>query len=80
MVQLTMDKTVVSQVWWHTQGLNELRLNLGWGSGQAGPGVAIDWVTGRSYSSAIKAERRRNVQSVLRKGKVHKRCGHLARP
>ena len=34
---------------------------------QPGSGVAIDWVTGRSSSSAIKAKRRLNVQSGLRK-------------
>ena len=44
-----------------------------------GSRVAIDWVTDRSHSSAIKAERRLNVQSGLRKGKVKKCCGHLAR-
>ena len=36
----------------------------GWGSGQLGSGVAIDWVTGRSYSSA---RRPLNVQSGLRR-------------
>ena len=45
------------------------RLDLGWRSGQPGSGVAIDWVTGRSYSSAIKAKRRINVQSGLRKAR-----------
>ena len=65
--QLTLDKTVGSRVWCHTQGLSKLRLDLGWGSGQPGSGVAIDWVTSRSSSSAIKAKRRLNVQSGLRK-------------
>ena len=27
----------------NTQGLCKLRLDLGWGSGQPGSGVAIDW-------------------------------------
>ena len=40
------------------------------GAGQPGSGVAIDWITGGSYSSATKAKRRLNVQSGLRKGKV----------
>ena len=40
--------------------------------------VATDWVTG-SYSSAIKAGRRLNVQSGPRKGRVNKSCGHQAR-
>ena len=44
-----------------------------------GSGVAIDWVTGRSCSSAEKATRRLNVQSGLHKGKVNKRRGQLAR-
>ena len=61
-------KTVGSRVWWEIQGLNELRLDPGWGSKQPGSGVAIDWVTGRSCSSAIEAGRRLNVQSGLRKG------------
>ena len=40
--------------------------DLGWGSSREdGSGVAIDWVTGRSYSSA---RRRLNVQSGQRKG------------
>ena len=30
--QLTLDKTVSSRVWWHIQGLSELRLDLGWWS------------------------------------------------
>ena len=33
-----------------------------------GSGVAIDWVAGRSCSSGVKAGRRLNVQSGLRKG------------
>ena len=39
-----------------------------WGPGQPGSRVAIDWVTGRSCTSAMKAERRLNVQSGLRNG------------
>ena len=35
-----------------------------------GSGVAIDWVTRRSFSSTEKATRRLNVQSGLRKGWV----------
>ena len=31
--QLTLDKTVGSRVWSHTQGHRELRLDLGWGPG-----------------------------------------------
>ena len=58
--QLTLDKTV-------THGLSKLRLNPGWGSGQPGSGVAVDWVTSRSYSSAPEAKRRLNAQSGLRK-------------
>ena len=54
--QLTLDKTVGSRVWRHTQGLSKLRLDLGWGSGKPGSGVAIEWVTGRSRSSAINAK------------------------
>ena len=55
-----------SRVWRHTQGSSKRpALDLGWGSGQPGSRVAIDWVTGRSYSSA---RRRINVQSGLRKG------------
>ena len=50
-----------------TQGLSELRLDLGWGPGQPGFGVAIDWVTSQSCSSATKAGRL-DVQSGLRKG------------
>ena len=68
-LQLTLDKTVGSRVWWHTQGFSKLRLDLGWGSGQPGSGVAIDWVTSRSYSSATKAKRRLDVQSGLRKAR-----------
>ena len=41
-----------------------------WGPGQPGSGVAVDWVTGRSCSSAAEARRRLNVQSGLRKGQV----------
>ena len=67
--QLTLDKTVGSRVWRHTQGSSELRLNLGWGPGQPGAGVAIDWVTGRSYS-ATRAGRRLNAQSGLREDQV----------
>ena len=48
---LILDKTVGSRVWWHIQGHSELRLDPGWGSGQSGSGVAIDWVTGWSCSS-----------------------------
>ena len=55
-----------ARVWSHTQGLSKLRLDLGWGSGQPGSGVAIDWVTSRSSSSGTKARRRRDVQSGLR--------------
>ena len=39
--------------------------------GNLAPGVAIDWVTSQSYSSATKAKRRLNVQSGLRKSKVY---------
>ena len=61
---LTLDKTVGSRVWRHTQGSSKrLALDPGWGSGQPGSGVAIDWVTSRSYSSA---RRRLNAQSGLR--------------
>ena len=38
------------------------------GPGQPGSGVAIDWVTGWSCSSAVTAKRRLDVQSGLRKG------------
>ena len=68
--QLTLDKTVGTRVRWHTQGLDELRLDLGWGPGEPGSGVAIDWVTSRSYSSAVKTVKRLNVHSDLRKGRA----------
>ena len=67
--QLTLGKTVGSHVWWHIQGQSALRLDLGWWPGQPVPRVAIDWVTGRSCSSAITARRRLDVESGLRKGK-----------
>ena len=47
------------------------------GPGQPGSGVAIDWVTGRSCC-AMKAGRRLNARSGLRKGKGDKCFGHLA--
>ena len=73
--QLTLDKTVGSRVWSHTQGMSKLRLDLGWRSGQHGSWVAIDWVTSRSSSSATKAKRRLNVQSGLRKARyMEKPC------
>ena len=37
---------------------NTSATDLGWGPLQPGSGVAVDWVTCPSYSSAIKAERR----------------------
>ena len=60
--QLTLDKAVGSRVWWHSQGLSELWLDPGWGPGQPGSGVAIDWVTGWLCSSAAEAGRRLNLQ------------------
>ena len=68
--QLTLVKTVGSRVWWHTRGLGELRLDPEWkpSAQEDGSGVAIDWVTGRSCSSGLKAGRRLNVQSGPRKG------------
>ena len=47
--------------------MSDLRLDLGWGPGQLGSGVAVGWVTGRLFSFASKAGRRLNVQSGLRK-------------
>ena len=44
--------------------------DLGWGSGKPGSGVAIDWVTSWSSSSA-KEKRRPDVQTGLRKSKVY---------
>ena len=67
--QLTLDKTVGSGVWWQTQGSSgRPASDLGWGSSSktTPAGVAIDWVTGRSYSSA---RRRIDVQSGQRKGR-----------
>ena len=52
-------------------------LDLGWGIVlEDGSGVAIDWVTGRSYSSA---RRRLNVQSGLRQGEVRAAAPQLER-
>ena len=68
--QLTLGKTVGSRLWWHTHDFGELRLDLGRkpSAQEDGSGVAIDWVTGQSCSSAMKAVRRLNVQSGLREG------------
>ena len=53
------------RVWRHTQGSSKRpALDLGWGSGQPGSGVAVDWVTGWSCSSA---RRRLNARSGQRK-------------
>ena len=56
------------------------RLDLGWGPGQPGFGVAVDWVTGRSYSSATKAKRQLNVQSVQSEGRWELRLPIRALP
>ena len=52
--------------------------DLGWRSGvnsEPGVGIAVDWVTGRSYCFAIEAGRRLNVESGLRRASwALKRC------
>ena len=68
--QLTLDKTVGSRVWRHTQGLGKRpTLDLGWGShSKDGSWVAINWVTGSyssfSFSFFFAAENERSCQLV----------------
>ena len=59
--------------------------DLGWRSGvnsEPGVGIAVDWVTGRSYSFAIEAGRRLNVESGLRRPRGHSKgvCGKRMGP
>ena len=54
-----------SRLWQATSARSRVGIVL-----EDGSGVAIDWVTGRSYSSA---QRRLNAQSGLRKGRSEPR-------
>ena len=46
---LTLDRTVGSRVWWHTQGLSELRARSWWGDGQENKWPADQTLWGQKF-------------------------------
>ena len=64
--QLILDKTVGSRMCGDTSKAFASSCSIQAGAHTSGSGIAVDWVTGRSY--LLEEGRRLNVQSGLRKG------------